>query len=234
LIQQADAVTYTARSLEQKILPLKPKRAFYVPAGIHFNDFQGMGNHIIPEEYRGISKPIAVYVGALGSRFDDRLLAHAARALPDISFVMICSEKEARQRLPPLSNLHFLGTKPYESLPPYLWNADLGIIPLDVHRNPGLVHNTNPLKLYQYMACGLPVVSTQWETIQHLHSPALLSRNAEDFVRNIRLALKIKKPVQKNIRFARKHEWKNNLKEIFHWLDEQPVLGRVLSKMAAR
>jgi glycosyltransferase involved in cell wall biosynthesis len=220
LIQQADAVTYTSRVLEKKIFPLKPKRTFYVPAGVHLKDFAVSESRILPDEYKKIPKPIAVYVGSIGSRFDDQLLSLTARRLPKVSFVLIGPEKEARQKLPNLSNLYLLGTKPYDSIPPYLWNAALGLIPLNVRCNPGLVHSTHPLKLYQYLACGLPVVSTDWETIRDLHSPALLSRNFEGFVKNIKTALDQPKPVRNNIRFARKHEWKNRLKEIFYWLEE--------------
>ncbi len=226
LIQQADAVTYTSRVLEKKIFPLKPKRTFYVPAGVHLKDFAVSETRILPDEYKKIPKPIAVYVGSIGSRFDDQLLSLTARRLPKVSFVLIGPEKEARQKLPNLSNLYLLGTKPYDSIPPYLWNAALGLIPLNVRRNPGLVHSTHPLKLYQYLACGLPVVSTDWETIRDLHSPALLSRNFEGFVKNIKTALDQPKPVRNNIRFARKHEWKNRLKEIFYWLEEAPSTVR--------
>lgn len=221
-IQKVDAVTYTALSLEEKIQPLHPKCSFYIPAGIHNEDFRGPNQRTIPEEYKNIPKPIAVYVGTLGSRFDANLLALAAKRLPKVSFVLICPEDEARFRLPSLPNLHILGTRPYPLLPPYLWNADLGLIPLDAQANPGLVHHTHPLKLYQYMACGLPVVTTEWETIRKMKSPVFISRYPVDFIKNVQRALAQKKPVQKNIRFAQKHEWKNRLKEVFRWLEEKP------------
>ena len=71
---------------------------------------------------------------------------------------------------------------PHRDLPAYLWNADVGIIPFDAVSHAALVNSINPLKLYEYMACGLPVVSVAWEELRRIASPARLTGTPEDFI----------------------------------------------------
>jgi glycosyltransferase involved in cell wall biosynthesis len=54
-------------------------------------------------------------------------------------------------------NLHFLGRRPYETLPAYCRHFDVGLIPFKVNE---LTRAVNPIKLREYLAAGLPVVST--------------------------------------------------------------------------
>jgi hypothetical protein len=70
-----------------------------------------------------------------------------------------------------------------------LRNADVGLIPFDVARHPDLVHGIHPLKLYEYLACELPVVATDWDELRALGSPARLCRMRDEHVAAIREAV---------------------------------------------
>ena len=65
----------------------------------------------------------------------------------------------------------------------------MGLIPFDVQAYPALVHAVHPLKLYEYLACDLPVVATRWDELERLASPAILCDSVMDFQIAIRKAL---------------------------------------------
>jgi glycosyltransferase involved in cell wall biosynthesis len=135
-----------------------------------------------PPDYLEIPGPRVVYVGALDQWFDFDLVFHLAKSFSKISFVIIGQLKSSfdRDKLP--SNIYFIGTKPRQLVRSYLQHADVGIIPFK--RNE-LIECVCPLKLYEYMACGLPVISTNWSELSEMKSPALLADSKEDWVAHL-------------------------------------------------
>jgi glycosyltransferase involved in cell wall biosynthesis len=81
-----------------------------------------------------------------------------------------------------IQNVRYVGPKPYADLPPYLAYADVGIIPFKRTR---LVDSVSPIKLFEFFASGLPVVSTRWTELERLDSPALLASTADEFTRMV-------------------------------------------------
>jgi glycosyltransferase involved in cell wall biosynthesis len=179
LLSRADLVVFTASTLEQGLKLQTSRPLMHLPNGVRFNLFQHASRDM-PAFYRGLNRPIAVYVGAMEDWFDVDLVNRAARALPDMTFVMIGDPSKVR--FEPLPNLHLVGRVRHADLPAYLWNADVGIIPFDTKNHAALVNSINPLKLYEYMACGLPVVSVSWEELRRIASPATLTETSEEFI----------------------------------------------------
>ena len=88
----------------------------------------------IPAPMRGLPRPIVGYFGVVDERTDFALLASAARARPDWSWVMIGPMlKVHERRLPKLHNLHFLGKREYEELPAYLQAFDVAMMPFAIN-----------------------------------------------------------------------------------------------------
>jgi glycosyltransferase involved in cell wall biosynthesis len=111
----------------------------------------------LPADLRDLPRPIIGYVGVIGEWVDVDLLAEAARRRPDASFVVIGPVQTPDRALTRLPNLHWLGERDHATLPAYLRAFDVGLIPF---RHVPLTHNANPIKLYEYLAAGVPVVST--------------------------------------------------------------------------
>jgi glycosyltransferase involved in cell wall biosynthesis len=127
-----------------------------------------------PADLVEIPRPRVVFVGTLDAGLDYDLLIEAARHAAALSFVFIGPVDprvaDAVEALGVLPNVRCLGPRPWEALPRYLWHMDVGVIPfvVDEYNASG-----SPLKLFEYLAAGLPVVTTKpW-------CPARL----EDFVR---------------------------------------------------
>jgi glycosyltransferase involved in cell wall biosynthesis len=121
-----------------------------------------------PADLAAIPAPRAVYVGALEYWFDAELLAKTARSLPDVSFVVIGPGSAEGGDLEHLPNVHLLGARPYDELPAYLQHCDIGIVPF---RRDEMVDAIHPIKVYEYLAAGLPVVSTRWPELEHMGAP---------------------------------------------------------------
>ena len=69
------------------------------------------------------------------------------------------------------------------------------------------MHAIYPLKLYEYLACGLPVVATRWHELETLGSPALLFDGVTDFTTRIRQALSEPPDADKGREFAQRADW---------------------------
>ena len=207
IIKRVDMVTVSSRMLLKQIKKIRTENVFYIPNGVDFEHFYH-SHQRMPEEYQKIQSPRVVYVGAIDQWFNIDLVAYIARNLPKVSFVLIGLSRVNLAKLEVIPNVYILGKRDHQILPQYLKNAHVGIIPF---KRSKLVEFVHPIKLYEYMACGLPVVSTKWNEIKLLDSPALLTDSKEDFLK------KLKKIIENSTNhkeifynFARQNTWEKS------------------------
>ena len=116
--------------------------------------------------------PVAVYVGTLHEdRLDVDLVARLAAARPDLAVVLVgpSSLTEASAlRLSGLGNVHLLGPRPYAEVPAYLQHADLVIVP---HVVSPFTESLDPIKAYECLAVGRPVVATPVAGFREVGAP---------------------------------------------------------------
>jgi glycosyltransferase involved in cell wall biosynthesis len=202
LTRAVDLVTYTTPALGGLAQSLGARRTLLLPNGVDFVRFAKPAS--APVEYAGETRPIVLYVGAMAGWLHTGWLRAAARALPDHLFVLI-GPGERERSLEGIDNVRLLGPRPHDSLPGYMQHASVGVIPFDTAAQPELVHGINPLKLYEYMAAGLPVVASRWRALETLGSPAVLADDEEGFARAISQAPSA--PFETACRFAQAFDW---------------------------
>lgn len=213
LARKVDLVVYSASNMADEIQSYSPRKKIHLPNGVDFDHF-AQGKKEIPALLAKIPSPRAVYIGAMDDWFDYELINRAVKELPHVSFVLIGPDSLARTRLIPASNLFLLGRIPFSDLPGYLHNSQVGILPFDVLNFGRLVHSINPLKLYEYMACGLPVVSVRWNELERLNTPAHLCSGDAQFIQGISAAIQNPGDGDTRRRFAKAQDWSIRIREL--------------------
>lgn len=154
----------------------------YVPHGVDFGHFAAApllpADEIAPE-LRTLSPPVIGYFGLIAEYVDLELLAAAARARPRWSFVLIGDLTCDAGPLRGLSNIHLLGPRAYADLPSYCRGFDVGIIPF---RSRALTRAVNPIKLREYLAAGLPVVSAPMDAIAPYAEGVHVAETCDEFL----------------------------------------------------
>jgi hypothetical protein len=162
LLRVADVVLATAGRLYDEVLPVRPD-VLYCPNGVDYDDFHlpAAAAPPPPDIAAAVSagRPIVGYTGALARWFDYGLLAQSAAARPKWEFVLIGPDFDGSlaRRLPRQPNVRWLGAKRYEQLPAYVSHFAVATIPFLASE---ITQATSPVKLFEYMAAGRPIVTT--------------------------------------------------------------------------
>lgn len=148
------------------------------------------------------NKKIAVYAGKMQSMFDIDLVKNLAITNPDVDFYFLGKilEGQPNIELAEYANVIFVGDVHYDSLPAYIANATVCIIPYLVNKQ----HGGDPIKFYEYLASGNAIVSTCIGDIQRYHDNlSVFVVEKENFLSSFKLALA--KECSKNIRIIPEH-----------------------------
>jgi GT2 family glycosyltransferase len=112
-----------------------------------------------------------------------------------------------------MPNVKLLGQQPYETMPQYLYNFDVCVIPFKI--NP-ITEATDPVKLYEYLSGGKPVVSAPLPELAPYHDHLYIAGNAIDFAEKIDRAISEDNPdlAERRKRVAQGHTWESRYKQI--------------------
>jgi glycosyltransferase involved in cell wall biosynthesis len=136
----------------------------------------------IADEIASIKKPIVGFFGLIADWVDLELIRFLADSRPDWSFVLLGNVTTDTNIVKSLLNVHLLGSKPYQQLPGYAKAFDVAILPFALNE---LTLNSNPLKLREYLAAGLPVVSTAIPEAAKLEGALRIGRTREEFLEHL-------------------------------------------------
>jgi glycosyltransferase involved in cell wall biosynthesis len=139
-----------------------------------------------PPELRGRDRPIVGFYGLIERWIDLELVDWIAARLPEVTFVMIGRLAVPAESVPRSSNVVLLGPRPYEQLPQYGKFFDVAMIP---YRLTDQVIAANPLKLREYLAMGLPIVSVSTPEIDKFAALVSIARTREAFLEALVTAL---------------------------------------------
>ena len=160
LCRRANLVVTTSMALQEAKARWNHK-TILVPHGVDYDHFSRAVHEELPcpGDILAIPRPRLGFFGLIRDWVDLELLSHVARKRPEWHFVMIgdADSNVDLGRYRSVKNMHFLGRKPYADLPAYCRHFDVGLIPFKVNK---LTRAVNPIKLREYLAAGLPVIST--------------------------------------------------------------------------
>ena len=168
----------------------------------------------IPDNIKRIKRPIAGFVGLIDERFDLKLIEYLSRKMPDLSLVFVGLTTINASSIEDIDNVFFLGHKPYESLPNYMKAFDVCIIPYDP--TDGMVINSNPKKIREYLATGKPVVSVMIDALTPYKNHVYLANDNDDFIHCVSLALQENSSVKSRERIGlmKKESWQYRINQI--------------------
>jgi glycosyltransferase involved in cell wall biosynthesis len=188
LLQRADLVIVSADRLLQSKKQYQSKTVL-VRHGVDYDHFQKalLPETELAEELKALPHPVLGYFGLMSEDWVDvPLLVKVAEKFKHGSLVLLGKVTMDLGQLPSMPNVHLLGRKPYGTLPSYCKGFDVALIPFPISE---VTLNANPLKAREYLAAGLPVVSTAIPEVEVL-GECSIGRSAEEFIERIEEALK--------------------------------------------
>jgi glycosyltransferase involved in cell wall biosynthesis len=169
-----------------------------------------------------LPRPRIGLVGTIDDRVDVELLMHCAQGLPEVSFVLVGPVKRHRVKVGPLEdlpNVHLLPPCPHSEVPAIVAALDVSLIP---YRITAYTKGLSPIKLYEYLAMGKPVVATDLPYLQREAAHIHIAGTAQDFVMALREVLAHPPTTEDQARWraaAEAHSWQNQVDEIERLLE---------------
>ncbi len=215
LFRRADFVVVSAERLFESKKHFNPN-TFVIRHGTDWRHFSTAldPNLQIPADVVDLPRPIIGFHGLLADWVDYELIKKTAEHFKDGSVVLVGKiAVDAEQKvkiLDDVPNVHFLGRKPYAELPAYCKAFDVALNPFAINE---LTLAANPLKVREYLAAGLPVVSTDIPEVRVL-ADCRVGTSHDDFIAKIAYALANPKP-RKTVSDAVSHEsWEAKVDEL--------------------
>ncbi|MDK0969234.1 glycosyltransferase [Clostridium perfringens] len=192
--------------------------------GVQYDHWQYRSDEV-PEKLKDIvskGNPIIGYFGALAKWFDYELLKKVAKERPNYEIVLIgflYDNSFKDSKIDEIENVHYLGIVDYKELNQYSQYFTISTIPFLLN---DITESTSPVKLFEYMAMGHPIVTTDMRECRKYKS-VLIGKSHEDFIEKLDFALTLDK----------KDEYYNYLKEealANTWREKAAILDRLIEK----
>lgn len=211
IYKHVDAVIVVSQQLYEAKQHHHP-HMYVVPNGVNYDAFsKALDDLQLPEDLARVPSPRIGYSGHVGDRLNLPMLHELALAKPEWSLVFmgearLSQQLETWQAMLRLPNVHYLGQKPGAEVPNYLKGFQVGLMPYLQNRES---EHISPLKLYDYLAAGLAVVSVEIPAIKDFRQHIHVARTPSDFMRAVEMALADKEPHRYAMRraVAAQHTW---------------------------
>lgn len=199
LAAAADRVVVSSRALADKHAARDP---LLLPNAADYAHFAGLEprrrgrrwwRHAVARGRGGVAggsdpaAPVLGYYGAISDWFDVDLVARAAAVRPRWQFVLIGRlDVDVAAKFGGLANVHLLGERPYEELPAHLATFDVCLIPFVLT---SLIEATNPVKFFEYLSAGKPVVAACMPELRPFAGECFLYEGCTEFLAQVERAL---------------------------------------------
>lgn len=227
LAEKTDLILVSSKFLQQRFLAQEEKTVI-IPNGVdqkHFNPFTKLP---VPQDLGRIKRPIVGYYGAIAEWFDVELVFDLSKRMPEYSFVLIGLVTVDVSSLKKRPNIYFLGEKPYQELPKYLQWFNIAFIPF---KKNSLTISTNPVKLYEYLAAGKPVVSVDLPEVKQFADFVYIAKNHHQFASLLRgVGEELESKKYERYRAVAGEDWDNRIIDILATIQAQRQRAGQLSR----
>jgi glycosyltransferase involved in cell wall biosynthesis len=235
MLGAADVVFAVSQTLHQRCLQRNPN-SFLVPNAVDYEQFQqALTDAAVPADVQKIPKPVIGYVGHIQPSLNFPLLQRMADDHPEWSLMLVGPEELGRERsqldaLLKRPNVFYLGFKPVRDVPHYIKCCDVCIMP-DDERNDG-----DRLKLYEYFACGRPVVTTNDDASVRRFKPLVrIAQDESDFIDGILQSLGEERALATTrMAIARDNSWATRIHAISQATNERLSFSEPSGAMHAK
>lgn len=226
---KAVVVISTADEIERETRQFRIENTWHITNGVKCSHFKRpREKQRVSETFQRIiasNKPIVGYYGALASWFDFSLIQHLARSRPHYNIVLIGPDYDGSMENYDLgeANIHIFDPIPYDDLPSYGVWFDVAIIPFLIN---DITVATSPLKLFEYMAMGAPIVSTNINEARNYGS-VFIAENVDHFPVQVDRALQAsREPEYLNVlyREAQENDWSSKASKLEEAIDQGKLL----------
>ncbi len=200
---QTDMIVVTSSALLESKSQINPNTVL-IKNGVDFDLF-----HEAYKPEKEINKKKIGYIGSLDFRVDYDLLEQIINQKPEYELVFVGRIMDQKQcdRLKSLANVQLLGSKQPNELPELLSQIDIAIIPFVKNE---FTRNIYPLKINEYLAAGLPVISTDFADLSDFQDLVYLATDVNSFNQAIENVICNDSSAQmKRIQMARSNDWSN-------------------------
>ena len=209
-LQQVDAVVTTSETLRQTKSVLQPN-AYCVKNGVNFDLFN-QSRQLADSD--PTAEPVVGYLGTADNRINLDLVEYCVRTMPDVQFQFVgeVHEPAITQRLSAYPNVTLMASRQPEELPAVLARMNAAMIPFVCNPHTYTIY---PLKINEYLAAGLPVVSTPFSLLGDFDGVIELAETPADFAQALRRALNdtSAKRLNERVAMARTNSWERRAEE---------------------
>lgn len=226
LAKRADMVFTTARGLYDRLKPCNDSTEL-IPNGANYELFSraAVKSEPRPADLSPINGRIFGFIGALQECIEYSFVEAAAAAHPEWSFVFIGSRLPgvSLESLESMPNVHFLGQKPHEALTGYLQHMD---VCLNIFTPGDLAKDVSPLKFYEYLATGKPIVSTpQPDQVLEFKDAVYIAPDPDAFIACCEKAAEEsdKSKTELRMRYGRESSWETRVGQMVQHLKTKEI-----------
>ena len=224
LLQKADLVIVSASTLQESKRKLNPN-THLVRHGVEYDHFKKALDPAveIPADVARLPHPIIGFHGLIADWVDLALIRKMALQHPEWSVVILGSSQTDLSLVSGLKNVHLLGKRPYETLPAYCKAFDVAILPFVVNT---LTRFANPLKLREYLAAGLPVVSSDLPEVRSLGGDIRIASDHDEFISHVAQILNHEKtgPSPERSKTMERESWDDKVELLSQFLNDDTDL----------